>query len=138
MTTTAEPGAWLEGLREAIEDAGLPAGLAVKPDTAAGQPWAIISLMSAVFDGDIEGYNSDQDALVLVRCVGYTVQQANAAYWRADSAVFDYDSFAGGTVVFRTRDSVTTPVRDDSTFPNRSVYYVDAMYRLWTASTTGA
>lgn len=133
MTTTANIGAMLEALRTEIVDANLPAGIGVKPDTTAGQPWAIVSLMSTIFDGDIQTYNSDQNSLVLIRSVGYTVQQANAAYWRADGALFDLTNFDGGVVIYKTRESVTSPIREDGTFPDRPVYYTDAMYRLWTA-----
>lgn len=132
-TETANIGAFLEGLRSAVEDAGLRAGLGVKPDTTAGQPWALISLMSTVFDGDIEAYNSNVDVLVQVRSVGYSVQQAHAAYWRADAAVMAFETFDNGVVTFRTREALTAPTRDDATFPDRPVYYVDATYRAWPA-----
>lgn len=132
-TTTSNIGAFLESLRADIAATGVPAGLGVKPDTTTGQPWVLLSLMSSTFDGDIQGYNSDTDVLVLVRSVGYSVQQAHAVYWRADGAAIALSSFDDGVVTFRTRESLTAPTRDDATFPDRAVYYVDAIYRMWLA-----
>jgi len=131
MTIAARPSAWLTAFNDAITAAGLPSGIGMKPATAAGQPWAVITLMSAIYDGDIELYNSEKDALVQVRSVGLSPEQASAAADRADDAVFSVKQYDGGVVVFRTRDTMTTPVRDDATFPGRSVFYVDAMYRVW-------
>ena len=135
-TVTPNVAAALEALRSSVEDAGLPTGLGVKPETATGQPWAIVTLLSDVFDGGILAFNEEHDAVVLVRAVGATVQQAHAAYWRADGAVMAVDAFDGGVVTFATRDTLTGPTRDDATFPGRSVYYVDATYRLWLATAT--
>jgi hypothetical protein len=130
-------GAYLAALKASVEAAGLPCGIAVKPDTTQGQPWAIVSVMSTLFDGDIQAYNTDQDALVMVRSVGVNQQQAHAAYWRADAAVMGTTSFDGGVITFSTRDMLTGPTRDDATFPDRSVYHVDATYRLWLAPSEG-
>lgn len=131
MTVAARPSAWLTAFNDAITSAGLPSGIGMKPATSDGQPWAILTVMSAVYDGDIELYNSDKEATVQVRSVGLSPEQASAAADRADDAVFSVTQFDGGKVVFRTRDTMTNPVRDDATFPGRSVFYVDAMYRVW-------
>ena len=131
MTIAARPSKWLTAFNSAITDAGLPSGIGMKPATSDGQPWAIITLLSAVYDGDIELYNSDKDAVIQVRSVGLSPEQASAASDRADDAVFSVTQFDGGVVVFRTRDTMTAPVRDDATFPSRSVFYVDAIYRVW-------
>lgn len=134
---TVNMGDYLGALRASIEAAGLPCGIGVKPETQAGQPWALLSVMSVLFDGDIQEYNTDQDALVMVRSVGVNQQQAHAAYWRADAAVMATTTFPGGVITFVTRDMLTGPTRDDSTFPDRSVYHVDATYRLWPAPSEG-
>lgn len=131
MTVAARPSKWLTAFNSAIAAAGLPSGIGMKPTTSDGQPWAILTLLSAVYDGDIELYNSDKDAVMQVRSVGLSPEQASAAADRADDAVFSVTQFDGGVVVFRTRDTMTTPVRDDATFPGRSVFYVDAIYRVW-------
>lgn len=135
MTPSARASGWLTAFNTAITNAGLPSGIGMKPDTTAGQPWAIITLLSAVYDGDIELFNSEKDALMQVRSVALSAEQANAACDRADDAVFSVTQFDGGVVVFRTRDTMTTPIRDDTTFPDRSVFYVDALYRLWLSPT---
>jgi hypothetical protein len=132
-TATVNVGTYLEAVRTGIVDAGLPCGIAVKPETTTGQPWAILSVLGVTFDGDIYAYNTDHDTLVFVRSVGTSSQQAHAAYWRADAALMAVGTFPGGVVTFRTRETLSGPLRDDSTFPDRSVYYVDATYRLWLA-----
>jgi hypothetical protein len=134
MTTpTVYVGSYLGALRDAVVAAGLPAGISVKPETTAGQPWAILSVLGVTFDGDIFAYNTDHDTLLFVRSVGTSSEQAHAAYWRADAAVMATGTFPDGVVTFQTRETLSGPLRDDSTFPDRSVYYVDATYRLWLA-----
>ena len=137
MSAPPETRYWLEGIRLAIEATGVPCGIGVKPETNPGQPWVILSTLSTTFDGDISVIDDEQNALVFVRSVGVSAEQAQMAYWRADAAVVGFETFTGGRVVYRTRDSITTPVRDDATFPDRSVYYADATYRMWLAPTGG-
>ena len=134
-TETTDLRGYLTATRDAVNAAGLPAAIGVKPETSDGQPWALLSVLSTVFDGDISAYNTDHETLVLVRAVGFSAEQAQMAYWRADGAVVNVDTFPGGVVTFRTRETLSGPLRDDATFPDRSVYYVDATYRLWLAPT---
>lgn len=134
-TETTELGRYLDALRDAVIASGVPAAIGAKPQTTEGQPWALVSVLSTVFDGDIWAYNTDHETVVLVRAVGFSSTQAQMAYWRADAATVNLDAYPGGVVTFRTRETLSGPLRDDATFPDRSVYYVDATYRLWLAPT---
>jgi hypothetical protein len=134
-TSPANFAVWSVEVQRALIDDGIPCGLNGKPDTAPGQPWILLSVMSTVHDGDIAYFDTDQDTLVQVRCVGYSPEQAAAVYWRADAAVTQVTDFPGGKVIQRWRDNLFGPSRDDRTFPNATVYDVTATFRLWLAPT---
>jgi hypothetical protein len=137
-TIPANIGSWAVAFQQAVIDAGVPCGLSGKPQTTAGQPWAILSILSTLHDGDIAYFDTDQNVIMQVRSVGYSPEQANAVYWRADAAIVGVEQFEGGVVIQRWRDGLTGPVRDDTAFPNTTVYDVRATYRLWLAPSTGS
>jgi hypothetical protein len=134
-TVPANAAVWSAAIQQAVEDQGIPCGIGGKPNTSAGQPWIILSVLSTLHDGDIAFFDTDQNTLVQVMCVGMSPEQALAVYWRADAAVTGLTDFDGGRVIQRWRDNLTGPARDDRTFPNMQVYSVAATYRLWLAPT---
>jgi hypothetical protein len=135
-TIPANFASWSAALQRQVIDAGVPCGLGGKPETVAGQPWVILSVLSTLHDGDIAFFDTDQNVIVQAMCVGFSPEQASAVYWRADSAITGLDTFDGGVVIQRWRDGLTGPTRDDRTFPNSTVYSVAAAYRLWLAPST--
>jgi len=134
-TIPANMAVWSAAIQQAIEAQGIPCGIGGKPNTTAGQPWVLLSVLSTLHDGDIAFFDTDQNSIVQAMCVGYSPEQASAVYWRADAAVTSVESFDGGVVIQRWRDGLTGPTRDDRTFPNSTVYSVAATYRLWLAPT---
>jgi hypothetical protein len=134
-TIPANFAVWSAAIQAAIQDYGIPCGLGGKPQTTAGQPWVVLSILSTLHDGDIAYFDTDQNVIVQVRSVGMSPEQASAVYWRADAAVVGLDDFDGGRVIQRWRDGLSGPTRDDRTFPNQTVYDVAATYRLWLAPT---
>jgi hypothetical protein len=134
-TVPANFANWIAALQQAIQDTGVPCAISAKPQTAPGQPWVSLSLLSALHDGDIAYFDTDQDALIQVRSVGYSPEQVSQVYWRVDAAVTGLEEFEGGRVIQRWRDNLSGLTRDDRTFPNQTVYDVAATYRLWLAPT---
>jgi hypothetical protein len=134
-TVPANMAVWSSAIQQTIIDAGVPCGIGAKPTTTAGQPWVVLSILSTLHDGDIAYFDTDQNVIVQVMCVGMSPEQASAVYWRADAAVTGLEDFAGGRVIQRWRDGLSGPSRDDRSFPNMQVYSVSATYRLWLAPT---
>lgn len=134
-TIPANMAVWSAALQQAIAEQGIPCGIGGKPETSAGQPWVVLSVLSTLHDGDIAHFDTDQNSIVQVACAGFSPEQASAVYWRTDAAVVGLDDFDGGRVIQRWRDGLSGPVRDDRTFPNVTVYSVNATYRLWIAPT---
>jgi hypothetical protein len=132
-TIPANFAVWSAAIQQAIGEQGIPCGLGGKPQTVSGQPWVVLSILSTLHDGDIAYFDTDQNVIVQVMCVGLSPEQASAVYWRADAAVVGLEEFDGGRVIQRWRDGLTGPSRDDRTFPNMPVYSVSATYRLWLA-----
>jgi hypothetical protein len=134
-TIPANIAVWLTALQQSVIDAGVPCGVSGKPETVAGQPWVILSVLSTLHDGDIAFFDTDQNVIVQVRSVGFSPEQATAVHWRADAAIVGVEDFDGGRVIQRWRDGLEGPGRDDGLFPNTTVYDVRATYRLWLAPT---
>jgi hypothetical protein len=134
-TIPANFAVWSAAIQRAIQDSGIPCGIGGKPETVAGQPWVILSVLSTLHDGDIAYFDTDQNSIVQARCVGYSPEQASQVYWRVDAAITSVEDFDGGRVIQRWRDGLSGPARDDRTFPNQTVYDVAATYRLWLAPT---
>jgi len=134
-TIPANYAVWTAALQAAVQDSGIPCGIGGKPETTAGQPWVILSVLSTLHDGDIAFFDTDQNAIVQAMCVGYSPEQASQVYRRIDGAVTGVEQFEGGRVIQRWRDGLTGPTRDDRSFPNATVYAVAATYRLWLAPT---
>ena len=135
-TVPANFAVWSAAIQQAITDSGVPCGIGGKPETTTGQPWVIVSILSTLHDGDIAFFDTDQNVIVQLRCVGYSPEQASAVYWRADAAITGITEFEGGKVIQRWRDGLVGPAGDDRTFPNVKVYDVAATYRMWLAPTT--
>jgi len=134
-TIPANFAVWSAAIQRAIQDSGIPCGIGGKPETAPGQPWVLLSVLSTLHDGDIAYFDTDQNSIVQARCVGYSPEQASQVYWRVDAAITSVEDFDGGRVIQRWRDGLSGPARDDRTFPNQTVYDVAATYRLWLAPT---
>jgi hypothetical protein len=134
-TIPANAAVWTAAIQQAVQEAGVPCGIGGKPQTVAGQPWVILSVLSTLHDGDIAFFDTDQNTIVQALCVGYSPEQALAVYRRVDGAVTAVDDFDGGRVIQRWRDGLSGPARDDRTFPNATVYDVAATYRMWFAPT---
>jgi hypothetical protein len=137
-TVPANFAVWSAAIQQAVQEQGIPCGIGGKPQTTAGQPWVILSVLSTINDGDIQYFDTDQDTVVLARCAGYSPEQASQVYWRTDAAIVGLEDFDGGRVIQRWRDGLTGPARDDRTFPNQTVYDVAATYRLWLAPTSAS
>lgn len=134
-TVPANFAVWTVALQSAIAEQDIRCGIGGKPETAAGQPWIVLSVLSTLHDGDIAFFDTDQNVVLQARCVGFSPEQASAVYWRADTAITGLEDFDGGRVIQRWRDGLSGPARDDRSFPNQTVYDVAATYRLWLAPT---
>jgi hypothetical protein len=135
-TVPANFAVWTVAIQSAIAEQGIRCGIGGKPETTAGQPWIVLSVLSTLHDGDIAYFDTDQNVIIQARCVGYSPEQASQVYWRADAAITGLEDFDGGRVIQRWRDGLSGPARDDRSFPNQTVYDVAATYRLWLAPTT--
>ena len=139
MNTVPAPYlAWSAAIQQTVIDAGLPCGIAGKPKTTQGQPWVVVSVLSTLYDGDIAFFDTDENVIVQAMCVGYSPEQAAAVLQRADQAITGLTQFDGGVVIQRWREGLEGPARDDSAFPNVTVYAVRATYRLWLAPSSGS
>lgn len=130
----------LEAVKTHLEVEGFQVGIGAKPEgTADGRPYAVLYLTSGMFDGDVELVDTDQDAVVHVKTFGRLWGQvgevdgtglAGRLDRRLRNGQLTVDGFG---VQLVKREQTAGPTRDDDTYPEPSIFYGDAWYRIWIA-----